>query len=42
MYGAAWPDCAYQDLNENNKKEKKPKTGKGEESLPLERIRVVM
>ena len=25
MYGAAWLDCAYQDLNENNKNEKNNK-----------------
>ena len=47
MYGAAWPDCAYQDLNENtknknNKKKKKSATGKGEGFLQLERIHVVM
>lgn len=48
MYGAAWLDCAYQDLNENNKneknnkKKKKSMTGKGEGLLPFERIRVAM
>lgn len=44
MYGAAWLDCPYQDLNENNKNKNKKKstTGKGERFLPLERIRVIM
>lgn len=44
MYGAARPDCPYQDLNENNKNKKKKKstTGKSEGFFPLERIHVVM